>query len=411
MRRGGFRWCWVSALALVALPAAAPAGAKLKVGEDFVLDVGARVQAYFLTTQANTDDSDPDFEREHQFLVRRARLRVRADIGPYVGAFVQTDFSDDTATSGADMRVIDAYVLLKPLPALQLYLGEQQAPGTRQNLSSSSALLAMDRPSIAYKNLSWGVRARPTFNGDTLYGAGLTTTVAVRDLGATLFGEISPAPTVHVKYYGGVYQGATTAEPNVLRYAARAQVNLFDQEDGYYNSATYLGEKRTVGIGATVDFQPDVEEAANATGALTGDRSDYLLLSADVFAEYPVGIGAVTAEAGWQRLALGDVFYRRGTPLAPVAFDTRIAAGNGYFVQAGFYFARWQPWAEWEQWFSDDAADVGDFRAVRFGISYYLRGFNANAKVGYEIWMPSIDFPGTNARGKGTLVVGLFTNL
>jgi len=72
----------------------------------------------------------------------------------------------------------------------------------------------------------------------------------VRDLGVTLFGNQSFGEDAHLKYYLGAYDGAQAANEDNLRFTARAQLNLLGKEAAYYNDGTYLGEKRTIGIGA-----------------------------------------------------------------------------------------------------------------------------------------------------------------
>ncbi len=72
--------------------------------------------------------------------------------------FLQTEFAEEAGT-GADMRIIDAFVTLKPHKLAYLYLGENMAPVLRQNLTSSGGLMAVDRPAVIYKNLTWGTRA------------------------------------------------------------------------------------------------------------------------------------------------------------------------------------------------------------------------------------------------------------
>ena len=71
-------------------------------------------------------------------------------------------------------------------------------------------------------------------------------------MGVTLFGSGSLSDTSHLKYYLGFYDGIQASGSDKsdrnLRMTARAQLNLFDAEAGYYNLSTYLGKKKTLGF-------------------------------------------------------------------------------------------------------------------------------------------------------------------
>ena len=71
-----------------------------------------------------------------------------------------------------------------------LFVGQHLVPSGRQNITSSGTLLALDRPGLIYKALTWGGRALSTFDTAT-YGdadSGIRGPAQVRDTGITLFG-------------------------------------------------------------------------------------------------------------------------------------------------------------------------------------------------------------------------------
>lgn len=352
----------------------AQAGAEIKISEDAKIDLGFRLQTLYINTERDLDNSG-SFETDNDFKVRRARIRLGADVTDMVGIFLQTEFSEDEAGTGGDVRLIDAFVKVAPNPWLQLIGGENMAASLRQNLTSSGALMAIDRPGIIYKNLTWGARSLHTFSNATYADSdsGLRGTVDVRDMGATLFGEGGVADNVSLKYYLGIYDGVQQPAPNDkdnLRYAARVQVNLFDPEPGYYNLSTYLGKKKTVGFGLTYDSQDDV---------VVG--SDYTEWSIDAFTDYPVGPGSLTVEAAYINLDLDD-----NNPVL------QKAEGDGFYIQGGYFWNNWQPWLEYETWSSEAANDLGSYDCFRFGVSYFLKGHNANVKAGYEIFNTDQNF-------------------
>jgi hypothetical protein len=247
-------------------------------------------------------------------------------------------------------------------------------------------MLAMDRPAIANKTLTWGCRAVPVF-GTYDYAdsnAGFNNEITNRDTGLTAQGYIEPISGLHVKYYLGFYDGIqkasdTSKHKENERFTGRLQVNLFEPEDKYYNMSTYLGRKKTVGLGFSYDTQNQV--ARTATG-----WKDYSFLTTDLFTEMPIGPGSFTLEAAYQKLDLGG---GSTTFLAPVS-DTLLARGTGeqaegwgYYAQTGYYINKIQPWVLYESWTSN-AGDTGSFFAIRGGLTYYIKDQNANVKFGAE---------------------------
>lgn len=359
------------------LPLSATAGAKLKIDDDSSIDLGFRVQAMYL-------NNDKDYRSNtDEFRLRRARLRLKGDITKWVTAFIQTEAASDAGGTGEDMRIIDAWAMVKPYELLNITGGQHMAATTRQNLTSSGGLLAMDRPGITNYNLTWGNSGRAAFNTGTLGGtrSGLSGDSNVRDRGFSLFGKTSFNDTTHFKYYVGVFEGSNTRQDDPERFAGRVQLNFFDPEPGYFQVATYLGKKKTVGIGLGFDQQNSV-----AVDSVTGEDVDYNLWAIDGFTEWPVGPGSLTLEGAYNNLD----FSGPGNALADspggsiLGAPARQVEGDGYYLQAGYYINKWQPWFLYESWDSDGAGSDGDWDAWRIGLSYYIKGHNAAVKLGYE---------------------------
>lgn len=388
----------------VGLVAGGPAwaGAKLKIDDDSSIDLGFRVQAYSMMTDTDLD-GDGSFDDETDFRVRRARLRAKLTVNQYVSAFIQTESADDAGGSGADMRVIDSWVNLKYNNWAQLFAGQHMSPASRQTVTGSGAMMAIDRPGNNTKNLTWGARALSKFStttyGDSNDGA-ISGDNAVRDVGLTFFGTGSFSDTMHLKYYAGVYDGVQNradedgpqSDDDNLRTTFRAQMNFFDAEPGYFNNSTYLGTKKTIGIGASYDMQDEVQQAAD------GGFGDYEYWSVDAFIDWPLGAGAITAEAAFSDLDLDDADARATQ-----------SQGDGWYFQAGYYINQWQPWIEVESWSSDANNDLGSYDSYRIGISYFFKGHNANVKLGYESFEPEENFSGTNEDTIETFLLGFYT--
>lgn len=377
---------YVAAAVALAVPIAAQAEAVIKINDDSKLEIGLRLQTQYVVTEKDRD-GDGKFENQSDFNVRRARLRFKADVTKWMSAYIQTEFEEQNGTS-PDSRILDAYIQLKPTKLANVYVGQNMSPAMRQEVSGSATHLALDRPSLAYKSLTWGGRSKFVFTNETFGDSNsrLTGRVGVRDLGATLFGSTSLNEKVHLKYYAGIYDGVQFAGDDKNRYTLRAQMNFFDPEPNYYNHSTYLGKKKTVGIGASYDTQQAV-----ALDQASGSKVDYRLYSADAFTEFPVGPGAISAEAGYVNLDLdggGTLARRDGTALG----NASRAQGDGWFVQTGYYINKWQPWINYEEWSSDAADGRGGYKAYRVGVNYYLDGTNANIKAGYEVFKPDVRF-------------------
>ena len=399
----------------LAVPFAAQGEAKVKISEDTGITLGFRLQTFYL----HNDDDVVSPSDENEFLVRRARLRLKGDITKYFSAFLQTEFANDNlrdpnqiGLSGGGVRLIDAFVTVKPWEFFQINAGELMSPASRQNTTSSGAMMAWDRTLQNNKTLTWGTRSVGSLQTRTLgfTNAGLKGDVDVRDLGVTLFGFYPFSDLVSGKYYVGVYQGSDQTFEDKKRFTGRLQVNLFDSEPGYYNNATYFGKKKTIAIGAAYDMQDDV--ARDVTGA----GVDYRWYSIDAFAEYPLGPGSFTLEGAYNDLDLdgaGVLVSNFGQPnqASLSATSAKQAEGDGFYVETGYFIPAlgglpggWQPWFLYEKW--DAGLEAGSYDAYRAGLTYVFKGHNANVKFGYE----KIDPEGEGLPDIDTFGVGVFMN-
>ena len=387
---------------------AAMAGAVLPIGSDASLNLGYRVQALMIATDADLVDDDGEWESYREWNVRRARFRLGAKVGDHVTAFLQTD------AAAKDVVLIDAWVAYKVSPWLQFIVGRNMAPANRQNLTSSGALMAIDRPGVAYKSLTWGGRAVNRFANSTFNesDSGLRSPDSVRDNGLTIFGSNTVGSNGNLKYYAGIYNGIQDGTTNDEdRFTFRAQYNLWDAEAAYFQSSTYLGTKKTLGIGVSYDMQKEVGASDPAD-----PQVDYTYLSADVFLEYPIGSGcnALTAEFGYSDLDFNN---------NPGYMNSQ---GSGFYGQAGFFICSvagqrgWQPWVEYESFDSDATANangevMGTYTNFRVGVTYYLEGQHANIKLGYESFSSDtmlITDPADATKGEdtiNTITLGFYT--
>ena len=378
----------ITTVALLSAAGTANAGAKIKINDDATINLGFRLQTLLITRSG-------DVNTEDEFKVRRARFRLGSTITDKASIFLQTDIS------GKSMNMIDAFITFKPSKSLNIIVGENMVPASRQNLTSSSSLMTIDRPGIAYKSLNWGGRALQSFANNTIgeTKSGLGSKYAVRDGGATVFGKGNISDDTHYKYYVGLYNGADDAASDGFMYSGRFQVNFGDAESGYYNASTYLGKKQTYSVGVSYTAQADA-----TTEVDTGNAVDYSLLSVDGFIEQPIANGIFSAEAAYSKMELdgaGDL----GTTDGKVNGNGKKSEGDGFYAQAGFLVDDIQYWAGYEQWGSNDAANMGTFDSARLGFTYFLKGQNLNLKAGIE--KTNFDW---NDKSDTSFVLGAYVN-
>jgi hypothetical protein len=388
------------------------AGAKIEINEDAYIDIGLRLQAQYYSTEKDLD-GDGNYDSFDDFKLRRSRLRVKGVFNEFLDVFMQTEIAEDTSGS-ADMRIIDAFAHFTADPWLQLYMGENMVPVMRQNLTSSAALMAIDRPGLVYKNLSWGLKSKYAFTNETYSDSSgaLSSTNSVRDMGLTVFGSDEIADQVFLKYYLGASDGVQEAGKSNNRYAGRVQLNLLEDEKAYYNKSTYLGKKKTIGIGAAFDSQSDI-----AIDKTTGKNIDYSMYTVDFFAEMDlIAESVISFETAYVNLDLGDADTLQSKSASDGSLtdisgsNGKQAQGDGFYVQSGILIGKWQPWIEYEAWDSDASSGKGGYDLYRFGVSYFFEGQSTNLKAGYEMFEADQKIGTSNEDSVGTFLLGLYIN-
>jgi hypothetical protein len=394
----------------LAFPTPSWAGVKVKIDEDSSLELGFRLQTQFLSsTNANADSSG---DHEEKFTIRRASIRVGGNVTKWVKFFLQIGNNDEPGTDNdaSEVEMIDAYINLHLHDLAQIILGGHMVPSSRQHLTSSGALMAIDHPGITGYNLTWGLNGGAVFNTAAFEDGDLDLEgdVNLRDLGATFFGSFSLNDMVHAKYYAGAYNGIhfRNAGDDKERVAARVQLNFLDPEPTYYNLSTYLGQKQTIGIGASVDHQQRI-----ARDVADDDNVNYTFYSVDAFADIPVGPGSATVEAGYSNLDLDNsTALRDSASGAPK--NGKETQGQGFYIQSGYFInnLNLQPWALYESWYSDASDDLGSWSAWRVGLSYFFKGHNANIKVGFEQFRSDQDIGGITDKDIESFLIGFYVS-
>ena len=385
------------------------AGVELQIDQDSNLELGFRLQTQFLSSTNSQADAEGD--HEEKFLLRRARIRLGGSVTKWVKFFIQVGSDSEEDGSVGDAQVIDGFINLHLLDQAQIIMGEHMAPAGRQHLTSSAAMMAIDRPGITDYNLTWGLNGGAVFNTAFFDDGNLDLSGdgnVNRDIGVTLFGSTSFTETFHVKYYVGGYTGIqfmNNAEDKE-RVTGRVQLNFFEPEPGFYNLSTYLGAKKTVAIGASIDHQQRI-----ARDTITNDNVNYIWYSIDAFADIPLGPGSTTFEAGYSNLDLEDCTSLQDSASGPPK-NAKETEGKGFYVQSGYYLEnlKLQPWALYENWDSDASNDVGSWSAWRVGVSYFIKGHNANIKVGFEQFRAAREIGGTADKNIESFLIGFYVS-
>jgi hypothetical protein len=397
----------LAALATAAALGVAPAArADVTLRKDpFRLDLGATLHAGVLVrsvSDAAAGAPDPSV----QPILRRARLRVAAWFADRIVFSLQTDRGTGESGTQLTFNIIDAYARFEAHPALHVTAGLHLPTGSRAATQASTSFLMIDRVTLGFKALSWGMRTLSAFNTDTIASTdtGLRTRVPVRDLGITVHGILSPSRSVHVKYAAGVYEGVPRAFSNAPHVATRVELDVGDAERGLIAQGSAHGARRIFGVGAFWAVQPDLVR--------TADRGDvpYHLLGADVFYDAPAGKGSLTLEGGVQALSMGGA--ERARVPASADFDLRTVEGLGAHAQVGYEFelgGEWfgavQPWIGGELWRARSPA--GDYAAGRVGANLFVWRRAVSVRVGYEA-LGLTSAAATSERLRHSFITGMY---
>ena len=326
----------VFAVALSLVVASAALGQmQIKVNDNVNLKFGILLQ-----TQGDATQDVASRIYAQNVFIRRARLLLGGQITPNLTFFVETDspnlgksLTTGTKNSQPSMFLQDAYVEYKVKDSLSIDAGLMLVSPSRNGLQSAASLLPID------------------YGAHTFANSAPTQSSAGRDTGVQAKGYFL---NKKLEYRAGVFQGMRDAQNRELRTTARVQYNFFDPETSYFYTGTYLGKKKILAIGAGYDHQHKYEG-----------------YSGDVFLDWPLKSGAITAQLDHIRYD-GRTFLKA----LPNQYDTLFEAG--YLIGK----TRFMPVVQVAQRnFSNSA--LNDEARYGAGVNYFLNGHNANFKMLY----------------------------
>ncbi len=329
------------------------------------IKAGMRVQAWYQYVEDGKGDNHD--KALNDFMVRRAYFYIKGQATEKMGFFAhlaadrigQDGLDKPSVGLGSGFAVRDAWVNYKFNDACTFQFGRMYIPFTRFfGTESTFGLLTLEIPFT-----QGGVRGAPFF-----------TSKVGRDDGVVIWGN--PFEGL-LQYRFGVSEGVESNVENPddnLRFTGRVSVNLLEPEKGWYNKGSYLGKKKVLAMGAGYDYQQGL--------ILDGmDNQNNEAWTTDIFFDYPVGEGAVTAELSYVNLknstqALGFSRLVKGK-------DAQI-----YYIQAGYLFpgqigpGRVQPYFRYEHM---DVKDAPDTSFPCAGVNYFIKGHSAKFTLDWTL--------------------------
>jgi hypothetical protein len=189
------------------------------------LTVGAGIQTGYDHTQPDGGNSTDQFALNH------LRLYFSGDITSYLSAMVNTEYE----SSSNNIGVLDAVGEFHTSPMFNVWFGRFLPPSDRANLYGPF-----------YAN-EWAVYTDGVQDGYPFISQG-------RDNGAAYWGDFK-AGTVKMKLSAGAFDGHSADGISSIIWAARAQFDFWDPENGYYLNGTYYGDKNLLALGGATEVQ------------------------------------------------------------------------------------------------------------------------------------------------------------
>ncbi len=301
---------------------------------------------------------------------RRNRISFWGHGNDIYGFLVQIEYAGErnveplsvNDTPVSDLSTLDAYFMADFSNYFRIYAGKQKIQLTRENLEDCFEPLSLDRSLFIYTPFKHS-----------------------RDTGLVLWGNI---PEIQSQYRLEASKGKDNvgnAPKSSLMYTGRFHVSLLDPEYAYGYKGTYLGQQKILTIGGGVQFEPDAvySDVTAKTGA-----KDYSAWTTDVFFNYPLGGGAVTASAAYLKTSFDDAY--KGSDPDPEALGID-GEKKGWYAKAGYLIpgkigpGQVQPFARYEEWKFASLFDVFDqkLKWIGAGVNYYIDGQNLRITLEY----------------------------
>lgn len=356
----GHRHLWFAVgITLVLLLIAGPAAQAqivVKVNDDTFFKLGLLLQ-----TQGDATQDAATRAYAQNVFVRRVRLLLGGQLTRDLSFFVETDspnlgksLAAGTKNSQPSLYLQDAYVEWKRSDKFQLNAGLMLMSISRNGLQSAASLMPVD------------------YGPYTFAHSGATQSNVGRDTGIQAKGYLA---NKKLEYRAGISQGMRDTPNRELRFTGRLMYNVFDPETGFFYTGTYLGKKKVLAFGAGVEHQ-----------------HDYHAYAADVFFDYPLPGGAITAQVDHIRFNGGD-------------FLKSLKDQHSTLVEAGYLIGKTnlQPVVQYSTRAFANGGGADENR-IGAGINYFIKGHNTNVKAIYN----RIDLDGVDTSNQFTVQIQFF---
>ena len=340
---------------------AALAGAKIAIGDDSFITVGAGFRSQLSIVEDAAPDGDSD-----SFDIDVTNIRL------YVGGQVndKIKFTFNTERWDNEIDVLDAIAQFEFSKEFNIWAGLMLTPADR---------IEMNGP---FYGLTWNQYTQPLYAsdqdapGDGIPGAAGS---VGRDEGITVWGTLNKFQYA-IGVFDGVEGGPNTSDSPLI--AGRFAYNFLNMEDNpaYYTSSTYFGGLGNIfTLGASFQSQSDGVGSA----AESGDFSGYTI---DLLSETLIGdSGVLTVEAEYKDFDSDFTGTPNATPTGGCSFC--LFDGDSYFASAAYLFKSESNYGQFQPYlrFVENNPSEGESSDLtEIGVNYIIKGHNARLNLNYN---------------------------
>ena len=245
------------------------------------VDLGVGMRSSFTSTSYSGGAAGSS-----SFSLDSVRLYINGKVDDHIKLTFNTEYTGSPPGGQNTVQVMDAIGRFEMSPAVNVWVGRFLPPADRANLYGS------------YYANDWSVYTDGVQDGYPSVAVG-------RDNGAAYWGDFDK-----FKFSVGVFGVPGMGATRKTLKAARAQVDFWDAEPGYYQNGTYYGDKDILALGLAGQEVDDKKSA----------------YSLDFLMEKKLGGGALSLESEYTKYdGLGG-------------YDGHFNASNGYYGLVAYLF-------------------------------------------------------------------------
>jgi hypothetical protein len=353
----------------------AQAAFKVETPNKSTIKLGLLLQPQLQSSQGRFPAGAGPSGYSNDLFIRRTRILVGGTLFGVLDYFVDTDYPNlflqnipatdamgvttpNALKNTPGMNIQDAFITWKAMgDMLKIDAGYMLPPLAHNAVQGATTLYAWDYFFYTFRSgNAFGTAPAPA------------QTPVGRDAGFELRGLVAGGL---LEYRVGLFQGlrqvATATDVrarNMFRTTGRVQINLMDPETGFFYAGSYLGTKKILSVGASVDFQD------------TGSTTAYRYFAGDAFVDMPMGpAGVLTAQVNVAHWDGGSM------PLVNVAKSTAIMGEAGFLIAAAHLSPIIRAEHIWITNANDDTYLGGGLAFWPYGHNSNLKAFFTNHKV------------------------------